>query len=67
MAKERDTMDRLAGALDGGGPVQAKVVTGAKADAVADKPLLTGDPEWDEIELAETDPFREPLESHWLE
>lgn len=28
---------------------------------IADTPHLTGDPEWDELELAETDPSREPL------
>jgi hypothetical protein len=31
------------------------------AVSIADTPHLTGDPEWDAIELAETDPMREPL------
>ena len=36
--------------------------TGADARAIADKPHLTGDPEWDALELAETDPTRPPLQ-----
>lgn len=36
--------------------------TGAEAEAIADKPRLTGDPEWDAVELEETDPNREPLD-----
>lgn len=35
--------------------------TGEAAREVADKPRLTGDPEWDALELDETDPSREPL------
>jgi hypothetical protein len=35
--------------------------TDAEARALADTPHLTGDPEWDAIELAETDPNRAPL------
>lgn len=31
------------------------------ARQIADKPQLTGDPEWDAMELAETDPARDPL------
>lgn len=27
----------------------------------ADRPMLTGDPEWDALELEETDPSQEPL------
>lgn len=39
------------------------VVLGAEAESIADKPLLTGNAEWDAVELAETDPLREPLDS----
>ncbi len=31
------------------------------AKAKADAPHLTGDPEWDALEMAETDPGKEPL------
>jgi hypothetical protein len=33
----------------------------SEARAIADTPHLTGDPEFDAIELAETDPSRPPL------
>lgn len=36
--------------------------TGEEARSIADKPHLTGDPEWDALELAETDPSKEPLQ-----
>jgi hypothetical protein len=36
----------------------AEVRTDAAARAIADTPHLTGDPEWDAVELAETDPSR---------
>jgi hypothetical protein len=36
-----------------------------EAAAIADTPHLTGDPEWDAVELAETDPTREPLPESW--
>lgn len=39
-----------------------KTVTGEEAEAIADKPRYTGDPEWDRIEREETDPFREPFD-----
>lgn len=42
-------------------PASVSTRTGAPAAEVADKPNLTGDPEWDAIELAETDPTREPV------
>jgi len=35
--------------------------TDTEAASIADTPHLTGDPEWDAIELAETDPMKEPL------
>jgi len=37
---------------------QATVVTGKAGAAVADVPHLTGDPEWDALELSETDPTK---------
>lgn len=42
-------------------PARASVLTDAKSQQLADTPHLTGDPEWDAIELAETDPSKEPL------
>jgi hypothetical protein len=42
-------------------PVQATVRAGAEGSKVADTPHLTGDPEWDALELAETDPTKAPL------
>jgi hypothetical protein len=44
-------------------PQQAEMVTkrGPEAQAIADVPHLTGDPEWDALELAETDPSKPPL------
>lgn len=45
---------------------QAKVETGAAAEAIADRPLLTGNAEWDAVELAETDPMREPFDNAFL-
>jgi len=42
------------------GEPEVETVTGDAAKKVADVPHLTGDPEWDAIELAETDP-RRPL------
>jgi hypothetical protein len=44
---------------------EVETVTGKEAERVADVPHLTGDPEWDAIELAETDPTR-PLLSERL-
>lgn len=41
--------------------VDATTRTGAEAQAIADKPHLTGDPEWDALELAETDPTKPAL------
>jgi hypothetical protein len=39
---------------------------GDDAKALADKPHLTGDPEWDAIELAETDPTRPTLQERGI-
>lgn len=42
---------------------KTKTVTGEEAEKIADKPLpLTGNKEWDAVELAETDPMREPFD-----
>lgn len=41
-------------------PPQAEVRRDADAAKLADTPHLTGDPEWDAIELAETAPDRVP-------
>jgi len=35
--------------------------TDENAASIADTPHLTGDPEWDAIELSETDPMKERL------
>ncbi len=43
-----------------------KVVSGKAAEAIADKPKLTGNKEWDAVELAETDAMREPYNSEFL-
>jgi hypothetical protein len=40
---------------------EVEVVEGEEAAPLADKPHLTGDPEWDALELAETDPGKTPL------
>jgi hypothetical protein len=48
------------------GRVESKVVYGKEAESVADKPQLTGDPEWDAVELAETDPMREPFDNDFI-
>ena len=45
-----------------GDKVESREVVGDEAEAVADKPHLTGDPEWDAVELAETDAMREPFD-----
>lgn len=42
-------------------PPITKVRDDEEARRLADTPHLTGDPEWDAIELAETDPSRPPL------
>lgn len=42
------------------GEPEVETHTGEAAKKIADTPHLTGDPEWDAIELAETDP-RRPL------
>ena len=47
------------------GVTEAEVRTDEEARVLADTPHLTGDPEWDAIELAETDP-RRPLLSERL-
>jgi len=38
----------------------------AEAAANADTPLLTGDPEWDAVELAATDESSEPFDASFL-
>lgn len=43
-----------------------KVVFGDEAEKIADKPHLTGNSEWDAVELAETDPMREPFDNEFL-
>ena len=40
---------------------QFKTRTDPEAQKLADTPHLIGDPEWDAVELAETDPTRPPL------
>ena len=46
---------------------ETKTVTGEKAEKIADKPRpLTGDAEWDAVELAETDPMREPFDDAFV-
>ena len=53
--QQRDTVT-----FDGDiGQSRAKVGTGSKS--IADTPHLTGDPEWDALELAETEVGREDL------
>ena len=37
---------------------EVETVTGEEAERIADVPHLTGDAEWDAVELAETDPTR---------
>jgi hypothetical protein len=44
---------------------EEKVVLGTAAEAIADKPQLTGNAEWDAVELAETDPMREPFSNEF--
>ena len=39
-----------------------KTVIGLDAEKIADEPRLTGDPEWDAVELAETNPNKEPID-----
>ena len=51
---------------DGHGPPDVTVRTGEEARKLADTPHLTGDPEWDEIELRETDPSRPTLQERGL-
>lgn len=50
-----------------GGDQEQLTVTGPEAEKVADVPHLTGGawPEWDELELTETDPTREKLQVRW--
>jgi len=44
-----------------------RIADDAAAADIADTPRLTGDPEWDAIELAETDPDREPYPSDFVD
>jgi len=54
--------------LDNGeAPAKVTVLRGAGAQAVADKPRLTGDPEFDAIELQATSPDAEPFPASFLE
>ena len=46
--------------------VKEKVVLGKDAEKLSDQPRLTGDPEWDAVELAETDGLREPISDKFL-
>lgn len=43
------------------GETESNIRTDDKARAIADAPMLTGDPEFDAVELAETAEDREPL------
>lgn len=43
-------------------PTEAVERNDDEARAFADTPHLTGDPEWDALELAETDPSKPPLQ-----
>ncbi len=45
---------------------KTKEVTGKAAEKIADAPRLTGNAEWDAVELAETDPLREPISDEFL-
>ena len=47
--------------FDENAPPEVVVRDDEEARALADTPHLTGDPEWDAVELAETDPTRAPL------
>lgn len=51
--------ERLPAAVGGGRG--ARVNNSAEAKKFADTPHLTGDPEWDALELSETDPSKPPL------
>jgi len=59
-----DKVRALAESLDPSKPFKSnvRVVTGPEAEAIADKPHLTGDPEWDAVELEETNSNREPFD-----
>jgi hypothetical protein len=48
-------------------PPDVTVRTDPEARKLADTPHLTGDPEWDEIELRETDPTRPTLRERGLD
>lgn len=47
--------------FDRDAPPETEVRRDEDARKLADTPHLTGDPEWDAVELAETDPSRPPL------
>lgn len=47
--------------IDDARPSAVRTRTGAEAAEIADQPHLTGDPEWDAVEIAETDPTAEPV------
>lgn len=54
--------------LDNGeAPAKVTVLRGTEAQAVADKPRLTGDPEFDAIELQATSPDAQPFPASFLE
>lgn len=42
-------------------PTPGETKRDSEAQKLADTPHLTGDPEWDAVELAETDPSKAPL------
>ena len=64
LKEARDKLRSIADSLDPSKPFKSnvRIVTGPEAEKIADKPFLTGDPEWDAVELAETDPNREPFD-----
>jgi hypothetical protein len=64
---EKEAMDKFKTSVDRLDPSKpfkptVRVITGKEAEAIADKPYFTGDPEWDKIEREETDPNREPFD-----
>lgn len=57
-----DDFDDLRAELNRASQPEMHTRTDEEARSIADKPNLTGDPEWDALELAETDPGKEPLQ-----
>jgi hypothetical protein len=54
---ERQKADTKIAKQQSGQPFET--VEGEEGASIADKPHLTGDPEWDAVELAETHPTKE--------